>query len=61
MKAEALRKWRDASEETEELYIDGLKDGEKINNYPDFRNYLLSKLLGDYNYSREPRKGSGTQ
>lgn len=38
-----------------------IKRWREINNYPDFRNYLLSKLLGDYNYSREPRKGSGTQ
>lgn len=30
LKAEASRKWRDASEETEVLYIDGLKDGEKL-------------------------------
>jgi hypothetical protein len=30
LKAEALRKWRDASEETEVLYIDGLKGGEKL-------------------------------
>lgn len=38
-----------------------IKRWREINNYPDFRNYLLSKLLGDHNYSREPRKGSGTQ
>ena len=38
-----------------------IKRWRKINNYPDFRNYLLLKLLGGYNYSREPRKGSGTQ
>ncbi len=38
-----------------------IKRWREINNYPDFRNYLLSKLLEDYNYSRESRKGSGTQ
>ena len=38
-----------------------IKRWREINNYPDFRNYLLSKLLGDHNYRREPRKGSGTQ
>lgn len=30
MKVEALRKWRDVSGETEVLYIDGLKDEEKL-------------------------------
>ena len=30
LKVEASHKWRDASEEIEVLYIDGLKDGEKL-------------------------------
>lgn len=30
LKVEASRRWRDASEEIEVLYIDGLKDGEKL-------------------------------